>query len=204
MNCCDSFFRNCIECLGFASGPFKKNCSEACESISHEMAEQFTKTSKQCQQKDSGGCWIKYKLDQLVGKDNYSAEILTQRGKLLIENTDNNFRAILFNNYFVISLLVDILFWVMVKYTRQWVLFQLPHPVPCYVNPMWLFLACLNLLLQGRKRVTVVHGLKWVLIGSLIFNHGCVLGKKCNTWIIVQYHFTFKRQVSQHPDPLRL
>nr|ALJ30161.1 CD18 transcript 1 [Paralichthys olivaceus]ALJ30162.1 CD18 transcript 2 [Paralichthys olivaceus] len=71
---------NCIECLGFDSGPFKKNCSEACsKSVNHGMVEKFTITSKQCHQKDSGGCWITYKLDQLVGEDSYRAEILTKR-----------------------------------------------------------------------------------------------------------------------------
>ncbi|KAM9850927.1 integrin beta-2 [Aulostomus maculatus] len=71
---------NCIECLGFESGPFKKNCSAACHSIVyHDMVDQFTIPSKQCQQKDSMGCWIKFKLDQLVGEDNYTAEILKNR-----------------------------------------------------------------------------------------------------------------------------
>ncbi|XP_060944579.1 integrin beta-2 [Limanda limanda] len=72
---------NCIECLGFDSGPFKKNCSVACsKSIFHGMVEQFTITSKPCEQKDSEGCWIKYRLDQLVGEDYYRAEILKKRG----------------------------------------------------------------------------------------------------------------------------
>ncbi|XP_061923701.1 integrin beta-2 [Entelurus aequoreus] len=71
---------NCIECLGFDSGPFKKNCSLACgESVLHDMVDQFTFSSKQCKEKDMEGCWIKFKLDQLVGKDRYRAEILKQR-----------------------------------------------------------------------------------------------------------------------------
>uniref|UniRef100_A0A3Q3QK69 Integrin beta n=1 Tax=Monopterus albus TaxID=43700 RepID=A0A3Q3QK69_MONAL len=72
--------RNCIECLGFDSGPFKKNCSETCsKSIYHGLVEQLTISSKQCHQKDSEGCWITFMLDQLVGEDNYKAEILKQR-----------------------------------------------------------------------------------------------------------------------------
>lgn len=79
-------FRNCIECLGFDSGPFEKNCSVACSSSIHsEMVEEFTIASKQCQQKDSQGCWIKFNLEQLVGEDNYNAEILKERGKLLMK-----------------------------------------------------------------------------------------------------------------------
>ncbi len=50
------------------------------------MVDQFTIASKQCQQKDTEGCWIKFKLDQLVGEDNYKAEILKQRGKLLMKS----------------------------------------------------------------------------------------------------------------------
>ncbi|XP_029314649.1 LOW QUALITY PROTEIN: integrin beta-2-like [Cottoperca gobio] len=71
---------NCIECLGFDLGPFKKNCSVACnKSIYHEMVDQPTIQSKKCQQKDTEGCWIKFNLEQLVGLDNYKAEILKQR-----------------------------------------------------------------------------------------------------------------------------
>ncbi|XP_068428566.1 integrin beta-2 [Clinocottus analis] len=70
---------NCIECLGFDSGPFKKNCSLACSSIYHEMVDQSTIQNKKCHQKGSDSCWIKFNLDQLVGEDNYKAEILNQR-----------------------------------------------------------------------------------------------------------------------------
>ncbi|XP_041858022.1 integrin beta-2 isoform X2 [Melanotaenia boesemani] len=70
----------CIECLGFNSGPFQKNCSEVCsKSIYHKMVDNFFMSGKECRQKDSQGCWITFKLKQLVGQDNYEAEIQKQR-----------------------------------------------------------------------------------------------------------------------------
>uniref|UniRef100_A0A4W6G4L3 Integrin beta n=1 Tax=Lates calcarifer TaxID=8187 RepID=A0A4W6G4L3_LATCA len=71
---------NCIECLGFQSGPFEKNCSEACgKSIFATVVDQFTFSDKLCHLKDSQSCWVDFKLKQLVGEDNYKAEILKQR-----------------------------------------------------------------------------------------------------------------------------
>ncbi|XP_037646180.1 integrin beta-2 [Sebastes umbrosus] len=70
---------NCIECRGFQSGPFEKNCSEACSQITYMMVDQFNIQSKKCHQKDSNGCWIDFNLEQLLGVDNYYAEIKKER-----------------------------------------------------------------------------------------------------------------------------
>lgn len=53
----------------------------ACSGIHHASVDKFTIPGKECEQKDSEGCWIKFKMDQLVGKDNYAAEILSKKGK---------------------------------------------------------------------------------------------------------------------------
>ncbi|XP_077472896.1 integrin beta-2 [Stigmatopora argus] len=71
---------NCIECLGFESGPFEKNCSETCrESIVHEMVDTFTIGSKLCKQRDTNDCWMNFKLEQQFGEDMFIAEILKKR-----------------------------------------------------------------------------------------------------------------------------
>ncbi|KAM4731952.1 integrin beta-2 isoform 1-T3 [Anableps anableps] len=70
----------CIECLGFGLGLLKEDCNKACnKSISYQMVENLNLPSKECHQKDSEGCWIKFKLEQLVGEDNYFAEIMKKR-----------------------------------------------------------------------------------------------------------------------------
>ncbi|KAM4608389.1 integrin beta-2 [Polymixia lowei] len=70
----------CIECLGFMKGPFSKNCTETCqESVKHIMVQTFSLTKKPCKQKDTEGCWISFKMEQLVGRDKYRVEILDTR-----------------------------------------------------------------------------------------------------------------------------
>ncbi|XP_056146129.1 integrin beta-2 [Lampris incognitus] len=72
--------QQCIECLGFNTGPFKKNCTQSCgESVTHTMVDTFTMTKKPCKQKDEEGCWMIFKMEQLDGEDNYKAEILRTR-----------------------------------------------------------------------------------------------------------------------------
>ncbi|XP_034042449.1 integrin beta-2 [Thalassophryne amazonica] len=71
---------SCIECLGFQKGPFSKNCSAACTGINFDqLVDTFTISTIQCHQKDSEGCWIRFRLEQLVGENNYEAEILRER-----------------------------------------------------------------------------------------------------------------------------
>lgn len=75
-------WRECIECIGFDSGPFKDNCSKACSSITLDKGDMSGAGRKQCELKDSKGCWMKFSLDQLVGEDYYYAEIQNERGKM--------------------------------------------------------------------------------------------------------------------------
>ncbi|KAK7877040.1 hypothetical protein WMY93_032258 [Mugilogobius chulae] len=77
---CVSVPRRCVECLGFNLGPFQQNCSLACSNVSHQVVARLD-SSRHCELKDSEGCWLRFKLQQLVGKDSYSATILEQRGQ---------------------------------------------------------------------------------------------------------------------------
>ncbi|CAF95982.1 unnamed protein product, partial [Tetraodon nigroviridis] len=53
------------------------NCSDACGSVT--KVDRFTGESKQCELKDSEGCWIKFSLEQIVGPDDYYARIQSER-----------------------------------------------------------------------------------------------------------------------------
>lgn len=76
-----SFLRKCIECLFPDPDNLGKDCKDVCqETISHSVVETFTLQGKECNQKDSQGCWIKFKLEQLTGIDSYLAEILNTKG----------------------------------------------------------------------------------------------------------------------------
>uniref|UniRef100_A0A6Q2YFW2 Integrin beta n=1 Tax=Esox lucius TaxID=8010 RepID=A0A6Q2YFW2_ESOLU len=62
----------CIECLGFQTGPFSKNCSEACKSIhKFEMVDTLP-PGKPCDVRDVENCRVFFTTFQLVGEDNYT------------------------------------------------------------------------------------------------------------------------------------
>lgn len=44
------------------------------------MVDRFTTSTKLCQQKDSEDCWVKFQLEQLLGEDNYRAQVLKDKG----------------------------------------------------------------------------------------------------------------------------
>lgn len=46
------------------------------------MVSQLSKGGKQCELKDSDGCWIKFSLEQLDGVDTYNALIQSERGNM--------------------------------------------------------------------------------------------------------------------------
>ncbi|KFU84324.1 Integrin beta-2, partial [Chaetura pelagica] len=57
---------SCVECKAFQSGPFEKNCSEACPDI--WVTEGLTEEGKPCREKDSNNCWISFRMVQGDGK----------------------------------------------------------------------------------------------------------------------------------------
>lgn len=68
----------CVECLAFDIGGFKKNCSVACKNTTLEVVEHLG-SDRRCELRDSEGCWVRYKLQQLEGREKYKAEVLLQR-----------------------------------------------------------------------------------------------------------------------------
>ncbi|KAG9349430.1 hypothetical protein JZ751_027873 [Albula glossodonta] len=69
---------NCIECLGFNTGPFSKNCTESCRKIQHTMEDKLT-VKKPCKEKDSENCFMVFSMKELDGIDNYEVSILKIR-----------------------------------------------------------------------------------------------------------------------------
>ncbi|XP_067892103.1 integrin beta-2 [Heterodontus francisci] len=68
---------HCIECLGFSSGPYQKNCSESCKNIQHNVVEEL-KDQNACKEKDSKNCWMNFLMKELDGVSQYHVTIKTK------------------------------------------------------------------------------------------------------------------------------
>ncbi|XP_078259713.1 integrin beta-2 isoform X2 [Rhinoraja longicauda] len=66
---------NCVECLGFSSGTFEKNCTESCRNIEITLVDKL-KEQKMCKEKDSKNCWMNFVMKELDGVANYHVTIL--------------------------------------------------------------------------------------------------------------------------------
>ncbi|NXY46945.1 ITB2 protein, partial [Ceuthmochares aereus] len=64
---------SCVECLAFESGPFEKNCSQACLNI--QKTEKLTGESRQCRERDSQSCWISFQMVQEDGMEVYTITV---------------------------------------------------------------------------------------------------------------------------------
>ncbi|NXB62153.1 ITB2 protein, partial [Struthidea cinerea] len=64
---------SCVECKFFNSGPFEKNCSQACPNI--QLPTNSTEVSindRKCREKDSQNCWMSFRMVQEDGKEMYT------------------------------------------------------------------------------------------------------------------------------------
>ncbi|NWR38383.1 ITB2 protein, partial [Tachuris rubrigastra] len=61
---------SCVECKASGSGPFEKNCSQACPTI--RKSEKLIEGSRKCREKDSQNCWISFHMFQEDGEDIYT------------------------------------------------------------------------------------------------------------------------------------
>ncbi|XP_056611668.1 integrin beta-2-like isoform X1 [Triplophysa dalaica] len=68
---------SCVECLAFESGPFKKNCSEACNHLKLSISEKLAKSD--CRVKDAEGCWMTFTMTEQDGFDKYLVNVLKSR-----------------------------------------------------------------------------------------------------------------------------
>ncbi|XP_015214761.1 integrin beta-2 [Lepisosteus oculatus] len=69
----------CIECLGFNTGPFSKNCSESCRNIIKHQIKEDVGTKKVCKEKDTENCWMIFIMKELDGQNMYEALIKKER-----------------------------------------------------------------------------------------------------------------------------
>lgn len=78
VSCGQLFCSSCVECKAFESGPFAKNCTQACPNI--RTAEESTEESKQCKEKDSNNCWISFRMVQDDGEEMYTVIVDSNKG----------------------------------------------------------------------------------------------------------------------------
>ncbi|MBN3308432.1 ITB2 protein, partial [Amia calva] len=71
-------YAHCIECLGFGTGPFEKNCSDSCKNINHTIKDDLG-SAKVCKEKDKDNCWMIFRMTELDGQQQYAAEIRKER-----------------------------------------------------------------------------------------------------------------------------
>lgn len=74
----DLFCSSCVECRAFESGPFEKNCSQACSNI--RVVQNVTGESRQCREKDSQNCWISFRMFQDDGNEIYTVTVDPEKG----------------------------------------------------------------------------------------------------------------------------
>ncbi|KAI1884889.1 hypothetical protein AGOR_G00214520 [Albula goreensis] len=78
---------SCIECLGFQTGPFSKNCSESCTHIQPNVTKDKLNTKGMtggsagwaCKEKDTSNCWMIFNMKQVHGFNKYMAFIQSER-----------------------------------------------------------------------------------------------------------------------------
>ncbi|XP_067844109.1 integrin beta-2 [Heptranchias perlo] len=68
---------HCIECLGFSTGPYQKNCTESCRNIKHTQVEKLTEQNT-CKEKDSKNCWMIFLMKEEDGVSQYNVMIQKQ------------------------------------------------------------------------------------------------------------------------------
>ncbi|KFV67347.1 Integrin beta-2, partial [Dryobates pubescens] len=64
---------SCVECKAFLSGPFEKNCSQACPNI--QVVKESKGVSSHCREKDSQNCWISFHMVQEDGNEIYTVTV---------------------------------------------------------------------------------------------------------------------------------
>ncbi|KAG9349155.1 hypothetical protein JZ751_029478 [Albula glossodonta] len=78
---------SCIECLGFQTGLFSKNCSESCPHIQPNVTKDKLNTKGvtggsagwTCKEKDTSNCWMIFTMKQVHGINKYMAFIQSER-----------------------------------------------------------------------------------------------------------------------------